>query len=105
MSYYPEPDSHIRDKVKVVLNLNYATKKELDHPTGVDTSDLADKKDFIALKSEIDKLDNNKLVNVPTSLNILKIKVDHLDVGKLKNVPVDLKKLSNVLNNEAKIMK
>ena len=48
MSYYPEPDSHIRDKVKVVvLDLsNYATKNELDHATGVDTSDLADKKDF-----------------------------------------------------------
>ena len=28
MSYYPEPDSHIRIKVKVVLNLsNYATEK------------------------------------------------------------------------------
>ena len=28
MSYYPETDSHIRDKVKVVLNLShYATKK------------------------------------------------------------------------------
>ena len=28
MSYYPEPDSHIRHKVKVVLDLsNYATKK------------------------------------------------------------------------------
>ena len=28
MSYYPEPDSHIRDKVKVVVDLsNYATKK------------------------------------------------------------------------------
>ena len=28
MSYYPEPDSHIRDKVKVVLDLlNYATEK------------------------------------------------------------------------------
>ena len=28
MSYYPEPDSHIRLKVKVVLDLlNYATKK------------------------------------------------------------------------------
>ena len=28
MSYYPEPDSHIRDKVKVVLDLwNYSTKK------------------------------------------------------------------------------
>ena len=29
MNYYPEPDSHIRGKVKVVLDLlNYATKKE-----------------------------------------------------------------------------
>ena len=29
--------------MKVVLDLsNYATKKELDHATGVDTSDLAD---------------------------------------------------------------
>ena len=44
MSYYPEPESHIRDKVKVVLDLlNYANKKELDHATGVDTSDLAAK--------------------------------------------------------------
>ena len=31
MSYYTEPDSHIRDKVKVDLDLsNYATKKELE---------------------------------------------------------------------------
>ena len=45
MSYYPEPDSHIRDKVEVVLDFsNYATKKELDCATGVNTSDLAAKK-------------------------------------------------------------
>ena len=44
MSYYPERDSHIRDKIKVVLN--YATKKELEHATGIDTSDLAAKKYF-----------------------------------------------------------
>ena len=63
MSYYPEPDSHIRDKVKVVLDLtNCATKKELEHATGIDTSDLAAKKDFIALKVEADKLDINKLM-------------------------------------------
>ena len=56
MTYYSEPDSHIRDKVKVQLELpNYATKEELEHATGVDTSDLAAKKDFIALKTEIDK--------------------------------------------------
>ena len=41
--------------------------------------DLAAKKDFIALKTEIDKLDIAKLVNVPTSLNNLKTKVDDLD--------------------------
>ena len=45
MSYYPEPDSHITDKVKAVLDLsNYATKKELDDAKGLDTSDLAAKK-------------------------------------------------------------
>ena len=77
MSYYPETDCHIQDKVKVVLDLsNYATKKELDYATGVDTSDLAAKKDFIALKDEVDKLDINNLVNIPTSLNNLKTKVD-----------------------------
>ena len=45
MTYYPEPDSHIRDKVKVVLDLpNYATEKELEHATGVDASNLDAKK-------------------------------------------------------------
>ena len=42
MHYYPQLDSHIRDKVKVVVCLsNYATKRELVYATGVDTSDLA----------------------------------------------------------------
>ena len=63
MSYYPEPDSHIRHKVKLVLNLsNCAAKKELDHSTDADTSDLAAKKDFIPLKAEVDKLDMFQLV-------------------------------------------
>ena len=85
MSYNSEPDSHIRDKVKVVLDLpNYSTKKELDHASGVDTSDLTAKKDCTALKAEVDKLDINKLMNVPTSLNNLKTKVDDLGVGILK---------------------
>ena len=36
------------------------------------TSNLAFKRDFIALKPEVEKLDINKLVNVPTGLNNLK---------------------------------
>ena len=63
MSYYLEPVSHIRDKVKVVLDLsNYTAKNQLEHTTDIDTSDLAAKKDLIDLKAEVDKLDINKLV-------------------------------------------
>ena len=90
MGYYPEPDSHIKNKIKVILNLsNYATKKKLKNAASVETSDLAAKKDFIALKSEVDKLEINKFVNVPTSFNKLKAKVDGLDTGNLKTISVD----------------
>ena len=52
MSYYPQTNGHIRDKIKAVLDLlNYATKKELDHATGIDTSDLATKKRLYCFKS------------------------------------------------------
>ena len=50
------------------------------------------------MKAEVDKLDDNKLVNVPISLN--NFKKDDLDVGKLTTVPIDLKKLSNAVNSE-----
>ena len=101
ISYYPEPESHIKDKVKVALDLsNYVSKKELDHATGVDASDLAAKKDFIALKAQTDKFDINKLVIAPTSLNNLKTNIDDLDVGKLKTVSINLNKISDAVANE-----
>ena len=54
MSHYPEPVSHNRDKVKVVLELsNYAANKELGHATGANTSDLAAKKEIKSEKSKI----------------------------------------------------
>ena len=85
-------DSHIWDKVKVLPDLsNYGTKKELKHATSVDTSNLAAKRYFIALKAEVVKLDINELVKVSTGLNDLKIEVDTLDVGQLRTVPKDLK--------------
>ena len=56
MSYYPEPDSYIRDKVNIGIELsNYSTKEGIEHGPGVGTSNLADKKDFVALKAEFDK--------------------------------------------------
>ena len=69
----------------------YATKKELNDATGVDTSNLAAEINFIALKGELDKLDIDKLISVPIGLNNLKRIVDDLDVEKLKTVSVDLK--------------
>ena len=63
MSLYPEQDSHIRDKMKVVLDLsNYETKKELEHAAGIDTSNVAAKNEYLALKAEIDKRDVKKLL-------------------------------------------
>ena len=52
------------------------------------------------MKAEVDKLDINKLVIVPTSLNNLKTKKHDLDVGKLKTFPVDLKIISDVVDNK-----
>ena len=69
---------------------NYVTKKELNYSIGVDATNLDAKRDFVTLKAEVDKLDINKLVNVPSGLNNLKRKVDDLDVDKLKTLPVDL---------------
>ena len=52
MSYHPEPDSPIRHKVKTALDLSsYATKKELEDATGINTSDLAAKKRFYCFES------------------------------------------------------
>ena len=44
----------------------------MNDATDVDTSNLVDKKDFIALKVEVDKVDINELVNVPNGLSNLK---------------------------------
>ena len=54
------------------------------------------------MKAEVDKLEINKLTNIPTSLNNLKTKVGDLNVGKWKAVPVDLKKRSDVVDNVVK---
>ena len=52
------------------------------------------------LKSDVDKLDIDKLKNPPTNLTNLKSKVDKLDVDKLLPVPVDFNKLNIVVKND-----
>ena len=79
---------------------NYTTKNELEHATGVDTSNIAAKSDFIVLKVEINKLDTKKLINALTDLNDLRAKIDDLDLGKLKMVPIDLEKVSDLVDKK-----
>ena len=56
MNYYPEPDSHITNIVKVVLEFsNYATKKDEEHAASVGTSDLVAKNLFIDKKASVEK--------------------------------------------------
>ena len=98
--YFPEPKSP-RDRVKVELDLsNYATKADFKNVTGIDTSNFTKKVHLTNLKSDVDKLDIDKLKNEPTNLSNLKSKVDKLDIDKLVLVPADLSKLSDVVKND-----
>ena len=81
MSYYP-PYKSSSNNVKVELDLtNYATKTDLKNITHVDVSSLAIKNNLAALKTEVDKIDADKLKTTPTDLAKLTNAVEH-DVVK-----------------------
>ena len=79
---------------------NYATKAGLKNATSVETSDFAKKTDLSNLKSDVDKLNIDKLKNLTSGLSNLKSKVYKVDIRKLETTPVDLSKLSDVVENE-----
>ena len=72
----------------------------MKNATGADTSDFTKKTDLANLKSDVDKLDIDKLKNVPSNLSNLKSKIDKLDIRKLETTLVDLSKLSDVVKND-----
>ena len=77
-TYYP-PYKSSSNNIKVQLDLtNYATKPDLKVITHTDVSSFASKTNLTALKTEVDKI----------------------DVDKLKTVLDDSAKLSNVVKNE-----
>ena len=47
---------------------NYATKTDLKNVTHVDVSSFASKTNLVALKTEVDKIDADKLKTAPTDL-------------------------------------
>ena len=68
MSYYT-PYKSSSNNVKVELDLtNYATKMDLKNITHVDVSSFASKTNLAALKTEVDKIDADKLKTAPTDL-------------------------------------
>ena len=78
MSYYP-PYRSSSNNIKVKLDLtNYATKDDVKNITHVDVSSHATKTNLASLKTEVDKIDTDKL----------------------KTIPADLAKLSNVVKND-----
>ena len=77
--YFPKPYEPFGGDINVKVDLsNYATKADIKNITHVDTSSFALKTNLANLKTEVDKLDIDKLVPVPA----------------------DLSKLRNVVNNE-----
>ena len=75
-SYSPYKSSS--NNVKVELDLtNYATKTDLKNITHVDVSSFASKTNLAALKTEVDKIDTDKLT-----------------------APTDLAKLTNAIEND-----
>ena len=68
MSYYA-PYKSFSNNVKVELDLtNYTTKTDLKNITHVDVSSFASKTNLAALKTEVDKIDTDKLKTAPTDL-------------------------------------
>ena len=69
MSQYFPPYRSSSNNVKVELDLsNYATKDDVKNITHVDVSSSATKTNLAALKTEVDKIDTDKLKTVPDEL-------------------------------------
>ena len=81
MSYYP-PYRSSRNNIKVEPNLtNYVTKDDVTNITPADVSSFASKTNLAALKTEVDKIDADKLKTTPTDLAKLTNAIEH-DVVK-----------------------
>ena len=70
--YFPKPYDPFSGDINVKVDLsNYATKADIKNISHVDTSSFALKTNLANLKTEVDKLDIDKLAPVPTDLGKL----------------------------------
>ena len=80
--YYP-PYRNSSNNIKLKLDLvNYATKTDLKNITHIDVSSLASKTNLAALKTEVDKIDTDKLKTTPADLTKLTNAIENHVVKK-----------------------
>ena len=86
--YFPKPYEAFVGDINVKVDLsNYATKTDINNILHIDTSSFPLKSNLASLKTKVDKLDIDKLKNIPpTNLSNLKSKIDRLDIDKLAPV-------------------
>ena len=71
-NYYPKPHKPFSGDINVKVDLsNYATKTDVTNISHLDTSSFALKTNLANLKTEVDKLDIDKLVPIPVDLSKL----------------------------------
>ena len=102
--YFPKPYEPFGGDIIVKIDLsNYATKADIKNISHVDTSSFALKTNLANLKTEVDKLDIDKLVPVPVDLSKLSDVVKN-DVVKKTDYNAKITKIENKIpdiNNSA----
>ena len=94
--FFPKPYEPFGGDINVTVDLsNYATKTDSKNVTHVDASSFALKTNLANLESEIDKLDIDILVPVPTDLSKLSNLVKN-DVVKKDVYDKSVTKINNI---------
>ena len=82
--FFPKSFRSFRRNINVKVDLsNYATKADIKNISRVDTSSFALKTNLADLKTDVDKLDIDKLVPVPVDLSKLSVVLKNYVVKKL----------------------
>ena len=98
--YFPKPFRSFGRNINAKVDLwNYATKTDLKNVTHIDSSSFALKTNLAGLKTEVDKLDTDKLVPVPVDLSKLSEEVKH-DVVKKDVYDKFVAKVNNIDAND-----
>ena len=94
--YFPKPYEPFGGDINVKVDLfTYATKTDLKNVTHVDVSDLAGKSNLASSRTEVDKLDIDKLAPVPVDFSKISDEVQN-DVVKKNKYDQLVAKVSNI---------